>query len=88
MEAGSKQPQDRAVSGQQRSRGTEADTRERQNRDHQYRVDSTRPVTVTVWGSHTQSPHPGPATRLVKSFLENTPHSAHPSSSSQTRPSS
>ena len=76
MEAGSKQPQDRAVSGQQRSRGAEADTRETKPRSSVPRRLNSTSVTVTVWGSHTQSPPPGPATRPVKSFLENAPHSA------------
>lgn len=64
MEAGSKQPQDRAVSGQQRSRGAETDTRERDKTE----IVSTTPTrlctSVTVRASCAQS-HPIQDQRLV-----------------------
>ena len=81
MEAGSKQPQDRAVSGQQ--------TQERERQNQIISTASTRLCTsVTVRGGHAVPPNPGPATRLGNSFLANAPQSAHPSGCSQTRPGS
>lgn len=72
MEAGSKQPQDRAVSGQQRSQGAEADTRERETKpDHQYRVDWTLHLCHRHRAGRPRSvpPNPGPAAHLGNSLL-------------------
>lgn len=92
MEAGSKQPQDRAVSGQQRSQGAEADTRERERDKTRSsvprRLDSA-PLSPSPCGAATLSPT---QSRTSGSSREqspgNAPQSAHPSGRSQTRPSS